>query len=325
MPVRHRPDFKQTLSTLRQLKDRRCSSSAKMVAKLFLVLVELARILVAFFLWASPRKRTQHWLISETCWKVIGPLIRGMILRINLVQYSSKFGNSQQQFTVTDGEEGVNTIPPIQQNPTSKRLRWNKGYGESYENMCATNYSIITNNKWNDAYNKQLTKHDTTNDVDTMQLHFNGRVAYMHWVARTAHLPQFMMTPHTSWLKFCAHFISSSLVINMAHSPWLVSPLSTSTSFSCLFPSSSSTSSCSLSSTTRSSWQTCAAPLQKRVRTPERLHLSHRTGKRFGIQLSKKYSWGDASCLRTDASRRPYERQTYAVPRYRQDQLSPTQ
>ena len=29
-------------------------------------------------------------------------------------------------------------------------------------------------------------------------------------------------------------------------------------------PSSSSTSSCSLSSTTRSSWQTCAAPLQKR-------------------------------------------------------------
>ena len=26
--------------------------------------------------------------------KVIGPLIRGMILRINLLQYSSKFGNS---------------------------------------------------------------------------------------------------------------------------------------------------------------------------------------------------------------------------------------
>ena len=26
--------------------------------------------------------------------KVIGPLIRGMILRINVLQYSSKFGNS---------------------------------------------------------------------------------------------------------------------------------------------------------------------------------------------------------------------------------------
>ena len=46
MPVPHRPGFKQALSTLRQL----CSSSAKMDAKLFLILVELARILVAFFL-----------------------------------------------------------------------------------------------------------------------------------------------------------------------------------------------------------------------------------------------------------------------------------
>ena len=44
--------------------------------------------------------------------------------------------------------------------------------------------------------------------------------------------------------------------------------LSTSASSSCLSPSSSSTSSCSLSSTTRRTWQTCAAPLQKRVRTP---------------------------------------------------------
>ena len=35
--------------------------------------------------------------------KVIGPLIRGMIIRINLLKYSSKFGNSQEQFIVTDG------------------------------------------------------------------------------------------------------------------------------------------------------------------------------------------------------------------------------
>ena len=52
MPIRHRSDFQQGLSTLRQLKDkRRCSSSqSKMDAKLFFVLVELARIMVAFFL-----------------------------------------------------------------------------------------------------------------------------------------------------------------------------------------------------------------------------------------------------------------------------------
>ena len=52
---------------------------------------------------------------------------------------------------------------------------------KSYENKCAMNYSIITNNNWNDAYHKQLTKHDTNDDVDTLHLHFNGRVAYMHW------------------------------------------------------------------------------------------------------------------------------------------------
>ena len=51
MPIRHRSDFKQALSTLRQLKDRRCSSSQpKMDGKLFFVLVELARIMVEFFL-----------------------------------------------------------------------------------------------------------------------------------------------------------------------------------------------------------------------------------------------------------------------------------
>ena len=65
-----------------------------------------------------------------------------MILRINLVQnYSSQFGNSQQQFTVTDG--CVKSIPPIQQNSLKNGYDENKAYGNSYENKCATNYSII--------------------------------------------------------------------------------------------------------------------------------------------------------------------------------------
>ena len=50
MPVRHRADFKQALSTLRQLKTPRRHSSSATMEKLFLILVELARILVAFFL-----------------------------------------------------------------------------------------------------------------------------------------------------------------------------------------------------------------------------------------------------------------------------------
>ena len=59
--------------------------------------------------------------------KLIGPLIRGMILKINLEQHSSKFGNSQQQFTVTDGgckHKNSNTEKRLR-----KRLRENNGYG----------------------------------------------------------------------------------------------------------------------------------------------------------------------------------------------------
>ena len=44
----------------------------------------------------------------------------------------------------------------------------NKGYGNSYENKCATTYSI-TNNNWNNTRNKQLTMHNkyTNDDVHT--------------------------------------------------------------------------------------------------------------------------------------------------------------
>ena len=91
-----------------------------------------------------------------------------MILRINCVQnYSSKFGNSQQQFTVTDGWCKEYTSK-YRKNSMKNGYDENKGYGESYENKCATNYSIITNNNWNTTHNKQLTMHNkyTNDDVD---------------------------------------------------------------------------------------------------------------------------------------------------------------
>ena len=113
----------------------------------------------------------------------------------------------------------------------------------------------------------QLTKHDTNDDVDTMHLHFNGRVAYMHWDCTRIFVPQ--LDDDTAHLM--AQVLSAFIVIH-GHIHGRTSltrfSFSTSTFSSCLSPSSSSTSSCSLSSTTRSSWQTCAAPLQKRVRTP---------------------------------------------------------
>ena len=48
-------------------KPRGYSSSAKM-AKLFLILLGLARFLVAFFISVSPWRWTQHWSIGETWW-----------------------------------------------------------------------------------------------------------------------------------------------------------------------------------------------------------------------------------------------------------------
>ena len=48
MPIRHRADFKEALSTLRRLKNAEDSSLLpKLVAKLFLILVAMARFLVA--------------------------------------------------------------------------------------------------------------------------------------------------------------------------------------------------------------------------------------------------------------------------------------
>ena len=63
----------------------------------------------------------------------------------------------------------VNSISPIQQNSMKNGYDENKGCGNSYENKCATNYSIITNNNWNNTRNKQLTMHNkyTNDDVHT--------------------------------------------------------------------------------------------------------------------------------------------------------------
>ena len=65
----------------------------------------------------------------------------------------------------------VNNFPPIQQNSMKNGYDENKAHGNSYENKCATNYSIITNNnKWNDTHNNlQLTMRNkyTNDDVHT--------------------------------------------------------------------------------------------------------------------------------------------------------------
>ena len=58
--------------------------------------------------------------------KVIGPLVLGMILRINLLQCSSKSVTADGSLLSPTG--GVNTVPPIQKN----------GYGNGYVKTMAT-------------------------------------------------------------------------------------------------------------------------------------------------------------------------------------------
>ena len=67
MPIRHRSDFKQAFFTLQQLKEKEEEAQRNQRwTQLFFVLVELARIMVEFFLRESPRRRTQHRLTRET-------------------------------------------------------------------------------------------------------------------------------------------------------------------------------------------------------------------------------------------------------------------
>ena len=87
-----------------------------------------------------------------------------------------------QLLLLTSTRNRVKSISPIHQISMKNGYDENNNYSESYGNKCATNFSFITNNKWNvNAHNNMhLTKHDTNDDVDTLHLHLNGRVAYMH-------------------------------------------------------------------------------------------------------------------------------------------------
>ena len=89
MPIRHRSDFKQALSTLRQLKEKKKKLNQRWTHKLFFVLVEAGKdhggiLLTRITTKTYPAPIDQGNLIEE----VIGTLIRGMIFRIHLLCYS---------------------------------------------------------------------------------------------------------------------------------------------------------------------------------------------------------------------------------------------
>ena len=155
----------------------------------------------------SPWFHTVHWCemrSGKPCevFSVCSPRSCIVPPEVSEASRSAKEVLVQGNVTYTCDPESVNTILPIQQNPMQNGYDENKGYDESFENKCATNYSIITNNNWNDTHNNmQLTMQNkyTNDDVDFGRLRGAHHALSLH-IERT--VPHLMMTPHTSWLKF---------------------------------------------------------------------------------------------------------------------------
>ena len=168
--------------------------------------------------------------------------------------------------------ELVKSIPPNTENSMQYGYDENDNNNMSNETKCETNYSIIT--KWNDVntYNyMQLTKHNKYPNDD---VYTDACVVHIMRWARTKrallHTWWCHLTPH--WLKI---WVLSFVIHGDIHGRTSLTrlSLSTSTCSSLSFPSTSCTPSCTLSSTTRSSWKACATPPTWGVTTP---NLPHR-------------------------------------------------
>ena len=187
-----------------------------------------------------------------------------MILRIHLVHhYSSKLGNSQRSLLSPTG--CVNTIPPIQQNPMQN------GYDENKATVKAMRTSVRrTTASSQTAIGTTRTTSSSQCTTSTPMTTLTSTIAWCSSCVESAH------SAHCSTLDddtahLMAQVLSPFIVIHgHTHGAFsLTRSLPSSFTFSsCPSPSSSSTPSCSLSSTARSSWQVCATPPQKRVRTP---------------------------------------------------------
>ena len=116
MPVRHRADFKQALSTLRHLTTKRIQliiKNGKALPHLGGTGKNPGGILHLSITATMDPALIDQGNLMDSDWANYS----SMILRINLVQnYSSKFGNSQT--AVYRHRRGCKHKPPIQQNPT---------------------------------------------------------------------------------------------------------------------------------------------------------------------------------------------------------------
>ena len=199
MPVRHWADFKQALSTLRQLKQQEDTAHQQR--------------------WKSYSSSWWNWQESwwhssyehhhedgpSTDWS--GKLIERWLGYLFEVWFSEfiwciiTVQNSLTQFTVTDGR--CNTVPPIQQNPMKNGYDENN-YNKSDENKC--DELQLHKQQVEREHAQQHAAHQARHHWRCWlrQLHGAHHTLSLH-IART--VPHLMKSPHTSWLKFWVHSV----------------------------------------------------------------------------------------------------------------------
>ena len=130
----------------------------KLVAKLFLVLVAMARFLVASLIWDITATMDLTLMERGNLRKSVnGPFTCGMSLTMNLVQnYSDHFGNSQR--SSLSPTEGVKSISPTTENWLRKLYQYSKKNYKSTEDKHETNHN---NNKYNDTNMNTRKMHNT--------------------------------------------------------------------------------------------------------------------------------------------------------------------
>ena len=187
-----------------------------------------------------------------------------MILRINLLQYSSKFGNSQQQFIVTDGG-----CKHYTSNTAKSYVKWLRRQQRLRYRAMRTSVRRTTASSQTTTGTTRTTSSSQCT-TSTPMTTLTSTIAWCTSCIESAHSAR-CSTLDDDTAHLLAQVLSPFIVIHgHTHGAFsLTRPLPSSFAFSsCPSPSSSSIPSCSLSSTIRSSRQVCATPLQKRVRTP---------------------------------------------------------
>ena len=257
MPMRHRADFKEALSTLRRVKnaeDQTCYQN----------------------LWQSSSSswwqwQDSWWHPSSKRWNLgkqwmVYLLLEWVSKLIWCKSYSDQFGNSQRSLPSPTGVYRVYLL--LQET----------GYGNSTTKTTTMTQALRTSMRPTTAWT-------TTRETCTSPEH----ALRAHNICHTLFILSHMHLMAQVWV--------SSLVIHIHVRFSLSSPLSSCTStcpsLSSSFPSLSCTSSCTLSSTTWSSCKTCATPRTRGVTTP--MTSTPSSQERYFEKILLKYGWEKAS------------------------------